>query len=294
MDYLNLLALDSFLNTVLLPVLSRCSRQQGRGEHDANSARLVLFESVAWLSVGVEFGIFPADASQALCKQYFPALNEQYRLFPEEFLYIVQEELRDRIQSVFEKGVLTEKVSPNENTDRGNVAGRLEIVLDLVGKVNRDQSIRSMCTSILLLNGTAWKKLGDHVPSDAVFASLSGDHDVWTDGNRGFVFAGVFRVIDHLEALLDLLEYQRRPTSINFAAWGLFRETVYSVHRWRFDLQDETYYEKFAALASTAVRALNSDPEHDVGTVANAFHFYLQDLRKRWKALQGLVASASS
>jgi hypothetical protein len=254
----------------------------------------VLFESVAWLSVGVEFGIFPADAAQALCQQYFPALNEQYRLFPKEFLYLVHEEQQDRTQSVFEKGIFREKVLPREITYANRLASRLELVLDLVGKVNRDQPIRSICNSLLLLSDPARTKLADSVSGDSVFASLSGNQDVWTDGNRGFVFAGVFRVIDHLEALLDLLEYQRRPSSVDPPAWGLFRQTVYSVHRWRFDLQDEIYYEKFLALASTAIHALNSEAEHNAGTVAGAFLSYIDDLRKRWRALRGLVAGASS
>ena len=82
---------------------------------------------------------------------------------------------------------------------------------------------------------------------------------MWMDGNSGFAIAGVFRSIRHMEALLELLEYHSRPGRIDFPDWGTLRQAVYATHRWRFDLQQETYYDKFLNLARVLFQAMKSD-----------------------------------
>ena len=293
MDYRLLLPLDSFLNGFFLPALWRCSRQQGRSEHDANFARLVLFESVAWLSVGAELGIFPPQAAQDLCTQYFPAVNEQYRLYPDEIMYIVRDDQKGYLQSVLEKGRLNLLETYNSAANDA-LFSRFEIILDLIANVGANQSIRSMCTAILLFDERTWNLLSSSVSGENLLACIHGTQDVWIDGNRGFAFAGVFRTIQHLENLLDLLDYRHRPAFADFSDWGLLRQTVYAAHRWRFDLQDEAYFQRFVQLASVLIHEL--DPT-DLGfdlVDSRSFLRYIEDLRKRWRSLEGLVANASS
>jgi hypothetical protein len=65
------------------------------------------------------------------------------------------------------------------------------------------------------------------------------------------------------------------------------REIVYRTQRWRFDLRDERYYARFEILSSQAIQVMDE-------RYAEAFLAYLPELRKRWGALEGLVAGAAS
>src|ERR1022692_4668561 len=156
MDYRDLLPLDSFLNSVLLPAIGMCSRQEGRSAYDAIISRLTLFEAVGWLSVGVEFSVFPLDMANALCAQYFQSMYEQYRLFPKDLFYLVRQDYWQRIQPVFARGIIA--TQPSDISHRERLAVPFQILLDLVGKANQDQGIRSMCAALLLLREAAWSK----------------------------------------------------------------------------------------------------------------------------------------
>jgi hypothetical protein len=294
MDYRNLLPLDSFLNSVFLPALGRCSRQEGRADYDAILARLILFESVGWLSVGVDFGIFAREMAQALCTQYFPLLYEQYKLFPSDLAYIIRDDQRNRIQSALEKGILAPARPPNGDLRPELISGRLQLILGLVANLNRDQATRSLCDAILLLGNEGWARIAEGAGGDAIVAAIQGRTDVWIDGNRGFVYAGVFNAIRHIEGVLELLDYRQRGESIDLSVWATLRQTVYDVHRWRFDLENERYYERFTQLATGIIRALKSETSGGREVDSGAFLDYIGDLKKRWRALEGLVASASS
>lgn len=287
MGYLDLLPLDNFLNRLFLPALARCSREQGRLEHDANFARLILFETLSWLAAGVKLGVFPQEPAQALCTQYFPPLNEQYQLFSKDIAYLLPEEESLKVQAVLEAGYLAAPESRNDSPAEEQIASRLQIVLELMANANRDQSLRSMATAILLLDASNWETLRRQITLEAISGCLQGNQNVWMDGNRGFAFTGVFRAIDHIETLIDMLDHNRRPANVDFAAWGLLRETVYRAQRWRFNLRNEAYYERFEALSLKVVQEMDRN-------YGEAFSLYLPELRRRWGALEGLVAGAGS
>lgn len=287
MRYADLLPLDNFLNVLFLPAISRCSREEGLGQHDANFARLILFETLSWLSIGAKVEIFPWNEAQALCRQYFPVLNEQYQLFPSELTYLLSGDQEVNVQTVLEKGTLAAHGSEAELAAGALITSRLQIAMELTANVNCNQSVRSMCTAVLLLDAGGWQRLSGDIAAAAVEASLHGVQNVWIDGNKGFAFSGVFHTIRHIEGLIDLLDYSRRPENIDFPEWALLRGAVYRSQKWRFNLRDERYFERFETLASKLVRAADN-------SYSEAFSVYIQDLRKRWGALEGLVRAGTA
>jgi hypothetical protein len=293
MDYRELLPLDSFLNRVLLPAIEMCSRQEGRSAYDAIMSRLTLFEAAGWLSVGVEFGVFPLAIANAFCAEYFQPMYEQYRLFPSELLYLVPDGHRRRIRPIFEKGVIN--FVPSDVPHKECLSAPFEILLDLVGKANQDQSIRSMCTALLLLYDEAWSKVAQGVKTETILASLQGGQDVWVDGNRGFASAGVLHAIRHIESILELLDHKQRPRHIEPLSWTVFRQTVYDVHRWRFSFENKQYDSRFTQLTYGIVRVLNTEVVAGPSINSDGLLDYIVDLKKRWRALeQGISAKASS
>ena len=282
MSDLSQLPFDEYFRTLFLPAFWRLSREPA-SNCDAAFSRLVIFEAIDWLQLGVEIELYPAESAHKLLQEYGVELLEQCKLFPSQLGFLFPEHRPLVLQRI----IKSTEIRPNRTFEASaRLHTTVQTLTELVARANQDQSMRSLSTSLICLTDSSWERLLARVISSSeIMAILRSEGDLWIDGNCPFVHAGFFRSIQHLESSLELLDHIQRHAPI--ADWVMMRQTFKEVHGWRNNTRSAQFNTRIMQLATNLASILKAEFQAQGGTVeSHMLVEYLRDLYRRWDGLE--------
>lgn len=291
MEYQALLPFDEYLQRLFLPALRECSTSD---HYDAQTTRLVLFETLRWLELGVDLRVFSNDAGRVLISEYNAALAEQYRLYPKEYYY----HLPDLTHMHLHKITSSRELSRDRGFEVPELLSKhFQGLLEMVARINVEQTALSIGTALLFLREAEWKQLlSTPITGERIMDAMSGAQNLWLDGHRAYVFGGFFKNLVHLEEMLECLDYQQRADQLHAGDWSTLRQTVREIHGWRFNFQNGVIRQRFQNL-STFLGEVMTTQLSGIGVTIDktGLDHYVNDLMDRWHALgQPLIRTATS
>jgi hypothetical protein len=281
MEYQKLLPFDEYLQRLFLPALGDCLRS---ARYEFVPAAAALFEAIRWVELGVDARLFSISAGQALLSEYGAQVAKQFKLFPQEFHYILPELTRTHLAKVVSLGELSVGVGFEAPEW---VARRLELVLEIVSDINHRKSARSLSAALIFLKPDEFEALAsDQVAEADVLEATADDTHLRTDGYLADVLAGCIHSMAHIERVLTALDFTSRPESVTLNDWGTLRQAVHDIHGWRFLFQDKEVerrlgilFSRLSGLMAGSLDAIGIDIRPD------GLAQYLRDIADRWSDL---------
>ena len=291
MRYQELFPVDEYIERLFIPSLDRCSVSSG---NDALTARLMLFEALRWLELGVDLHVFPVSVGRALVKEYHLPLREQYRQFPTELHYLLPEVSQVHLRKMMDN----QELSGGYNFEASaSISMQFQLLVELVGRFNAHGGATSLSTGFLFLRDSEWTQfISVSVGTDQILPAMSETAHVWFDGHRPYIFAGYFQAIRHFEDMLEALDFKHRPEEVDGSNWAFYRQTIHEIHGWRFDLRRPGYLSRFTDVSRLLGKTIAQELDgNGVAIDDSGFIDYLRDLTVRWRGLgEPLSRSAMS
>jgi len=281
MDYPSQLAFDEYLQLMFLPSLEQLS--MGRSGFSELFARSALFEALEWLRLGVELEVFTRESAHSLLAEYRLHLYQQCKLYPPELEYLLP---TGRLSEVSRMVELTDAEPKLKFEEPHKLSMTFQLLLDLIGRVDAEQGPRSFWTALLFVTRPSWLALESRgITGSEIMTAIQGGHQIWVDGNRPFVYAGYFRVIQHLEDTLELLDHKHRHASVH--DWVAFRQAAREIHGWRHNNQkNSAVAARLLSLTRFLAAAMKAEFTAEGGSIeADMLEAYIKDLYDRWDGL---------
>jgi len=283
MDYLSLLAFDEYLQLAFLPCLQHFSMAKSRNAFSELFSRAALFEVLEWLRFGVELGVYTQESAQKLLQEYRLSLYEQCSLYPQEVEHLLPP---DRIAAV-RRMIESTDVEPRLRFEApSHLSMTFQMLLDLVARLDADQGARSFLTALIYVTDSSWLALENRqITGPEIMAALQGDQQLWVDGNRSYVYAGFFRVVQHLEDTLEILDHKHRLASMQ--DWVLFRQSFREIHGWRHnDQKNSAVSNRLMNLTRKLASVMEGEFAAEGGSIqAGGLAAYVYDLHEKWGGL---------
>jgi hypothetical protein len=209
-------------------------------------------EALAWLALGVELGVFPAESADDLLNRYRQRLSASLehveRLGSSKFFPA-------RIQTVLDQfagGHRIAEIRYAERLSSGLLDTRLvEMLIHEAGETFQDSAL---VVPLRFQSTEEWAVIFEDSPDPA--ALLSGEPRTSMDR----LFQGYLSFIDHAGTLHGIVSDLRNDDANSYPVREL-EYRVRAIHRWRVDLLDPEVRQRFVHLTAIFIRAILDDDE---------------------------------
>ena len=238
---------------------------------------------LSFRSPSVELEVFTRESAHRLLTEYRLDLYQQCKLYPPELEYLLPP---GRLSDVSRMVELTDAEPRLTFEEPYRLSMTFQLLLDLISRTDAEQGPKSFWTALLFVTERSWLALVSRgITGSEIMAAIQGDHQLWVDGNRQFVCAGYFRVIQHLEDTLELLDHKHRHASVG--DWVAFRQASREIHGWRHNNpKNQVVTERLLSLTKSLAAAMKAEFTAQGGSIeADMLEAYTKDLYDRWDGL---------